>query len=269
MHRRALLRATATLGIGAIAGCTSLPSELDGVDDAPTTASGRDGPGADDGTSLAASGFPATVCEESTQPWALLEIDDPAFASDWPEDGDDDYGGDGRLDDDQVVVGLTGGDRPRAYPITVLWRHEVVEDTYAEEPVLVTYCSLCRSGMVASRVVDGDVLTFRATGLLWRPEDVYAAAAEADDRAFGATVRDAEVGVRFAGNLVMVDQESGSYWSQVLARGICGRYENTPLTIVPAAVTTWGEWRRSQPDTEVLLPPPYSGVDETGAERRE
>jgi hypothetical protein len=271
MKRRALLRATAALGVGGVgglAGCLDLDASLGGGD---ATATGRDGPGnaSDSGRpSLAETGFPPTVCEESTQPWALLEIDDPAFGADWPADADPRYGDDGFLGDDQVVVGVTGGDRPRAYPVSVLWYHEVVEDEYAGEPLLVTYCSLCRSGMVASREVAGETRTFRATGLLWRPEDVFAAAAEEDNRSFGATVNDTDVGVRNAGNLVLVDREGGSYWSQLLARAICGPLEGEALSIRPSTVARWGDWQREHPDTSVLLPPPYSGVDETGEDRR-
>ena len=270
MKRRAVLRATAALGSGGLAGCLDLDpaSPLGGSD---PTATGREGPGnaSESGDpSLAETGFPTTVCAEPTQPWALLEIDDPAFGADWPADVDSRYGNDGRLGDDQVVVGVTGGGRPRAYPVSVLWYHEVVEDEYAGEGLLVTYCSLCRSGMVASRSVAGETRTFRATGLLWRPEDVFAAAAEADDRSFGATVNDTDVGVRNSGNLVLVDRESGSYWSQLLARAICGPLEGDALAIRPSTVARWGDWRRDYPGTGVLLPPPYSGVDETGAERR-
>jgi hypothetical protein len=265
MKRRALLRATTALGAAGLAGCLELDldSPLDGSE---STATGREG--AENASeagyrSLAETGFPPTVCEEPTQPWALLEIDDPAFGADWPADADARYGVDGRLGRDQVVVGVTGGDRPRAYPVSVLWHHEVVEDEYAGEPLLVTYCSLCRSGMVASRKVAGETRTFRATGLLWRPEGVFAAAAEADNRSFGATVKDTDVGVRNSGNLVLVDQESGSYWSQLLARAICGPLEDEALSIRASSVARWGDWRREHSETDVLLPPPYSGVDET------
>jgi len=271
MKRRALLRATAAVGVGGLAGCVELGVETP-LGESDATVTGREGPGdasAEGYPSLAETGFPPTVCEEPTQPWALLEIDEPSFGEDWPADVDPRYGDDGHLDDDQVVIALTGGERPRAYPISVLWYHEVVEDEYAGEALLVTYCSICRSGMVASREVAGETRTFRATGLLWRPEDVFAAAAEADDRSFGATVNDTDVGVRNSGNLVLVDRESGSYWSQLLARAICGPLEDEALSIRPSSLARWGDWRRDHPGTDVLLPPPHSGVDETGEERRE
>lgn len=275
MERRELLRALSAAGLGAVAGCVDAgESLLDVGDRDDPTVTGRPGPG-DSATegypSLAESGFPSTVCEESTQPWALLEIDDPTFAATWPDDVADRYGDSGELHDDEVVVGRAGPDegRPRAYPVSVLWYHEVVEDDHGDDAVLVTYCSLCRSGMIASRVVEGVERSFRATGLLWRPPDVYASAAAEDDRSFGATVEDVDPAVRVTGNLVLVDRESGSYWSQLLARAICGPLEDVALDILPSTVTTWGEWRREHADTEVLVPPPYSGLDETGAERRD
>jgi|GEM_PF-715007 len=269
MKRRPILRTVATAGLAGLAGCLDLDGTLGVGEDARTDAPQRTTTSERPEPPLAESGFPETICEESRKPGALLEIVDPAFASEWPGDVDATYGSDGVLQDDEIVVGRRGGDRPRAYPISVLWTHEVVEDEYADESVLVTYCSICRSGMVASRVVDDVERSFRATGLLWQPERLDAAAAEDNGRSFGASQTDASVGVRARGNLVLADEQSGSYWSQLLARAICGPLEGTGLEILPSTVTTWGEWRRSHPETDVLLPPPYSGVDDTGRERRD
>lgn len=277
MRRRSLLRATAgTLATVGLVGPTGLTGSLAGLplsgspDGADSTGAGPPAPGGSDDAypALAETGVPATVCEESTQPWALLEIVDPAFGDGWPDDVDSDYGDDGRLRDDAVVIGRTGGNRPRAYPISILWRHEVCEDEYGGEPSLVTYCSLCQSGMVTSRVVADESTEFRATGLLWRPEAVFTDAAEADDRSFGVTGSETDVDVRNQGNLVLVDAETGSYWSQLLARAICGPREGTALDVLPSSTATWGAFRRDHTDAEVLLPPPWSGLDETGRERR-
>lgn len=276
MERRAVLRAAASagasVGLAGLAGCLDALQLVGDAEPADSTnATGQPGPGTSDDDSypsLAEAGFPPTICEESTQPWALLEIDDPAFADRWPREVDPRYGKDGRLLDSSVVIGRTGGDRPRAYPITILWYHEVCEDDYGGVPSLVTYCSLCRSGMVSSRVVEDEPTAFRATGLLWRPEDVFASAAETDNRSFGATVDDAEIDVRNAGNLVLVDEQTGSYWSQLLARAICGPMEGSGLEILASQTATWGDWKEAHPMTEVLLPPPWSGLDETGIARR-
>jgi len=223
---------------------------------------------------LARQGNPQTICSERVKADpGIYAVTDPAFGADWREaDVDDRYrrlgasadDGDG-LDDDHTVVGLAGEWGARAYPLGVLWHHEVVNDTPDGRPVAVTYCPLCRSGLVARRVVDGTTTTFVVSGLLWRAPGAEGAAAAAGDDLFGATRAGGEAAVRNAGNLVMYDRATGSYWSQILATAICGPLRGTDLDVVPSTVTTWGEWRDSHPGTDVLLPPPRSGTVEPGA----
>ncbi len=49
--------------------------------------------------------------------------------------------------DEAVIVVDLGGDA-RAYPIQVLTWHEIVNDTFGDVPVTVTYCPLCDSAIV-------------------------------------------------------------------------------------------------------------------------
>jgi hypothetical protein len=100
--------------------------------------------------------------------------------------------------------------------------------------------------------------TFGVSGQLWQPPDIYAASAETDGRVFGASATDGEAEVRNSGNLVLYDERTRSYWSQLLAEAICGERQGERLGIVPSTVTTWGEWRADHPETDVLLPPPHS-----------
>lgn len=262
MERRRFLAALAAAA--GVAGCSA--GTGDGGDAPPATRPGptRSSPAdaADDAATrgLAAQGIPATICSEPVQADpGIYAIDDPAFANDWTgREVAPEYRRDEPLPDDETVVGLTADGRARAYPLSVLTIHEIVNDAFGG-PVLVTYCPLCRSGLVANRVVDGTVTTFGVSGLLWRPERIQAADSVADGRAFGASGSagaDAEVGVN--GNLVMYDRATRSYWSQLLGQAICGPATGTGLSIRPSTVTTWGEWRADHPDTDVLLPPPYS-----------
>jgi Protein of unknown function (DUF3179). len=62
----------------------------------------------------------------------------------------------------------------------------------------------------------------------------------------------------------MHDAAAGSYWSQILARGICGPNAGTELEIRPSTVTTWGALRDRHPDGEVLLLSPHSETVEPG-----
>jgi hypothetical protein len=114
--------------------------------------------------------------------------------------------------------------------------------------------------MVAERLVAGRATTFGVTGQLWQPPRQYTAASVTEGRSFGASASDPQAAVRNSGNLVLYDEATRSYWSQLLARAICGPQTGTRLGILPTTVTTWGEWRADHPDTDVLLPPPHSGV---------
>lgn len=217
-------------------------------------------PGSTEFPGIAEYGFPSTICEEQLRPDAIPAIDDPAFAPDW--DGVDlpeEYRTGGGLTGDRVVIGIVREGIARAYPLSVLARHEVVNDL-VDLPVLVTYCPICRSGMVASRELDGEAATFGVTGLLWKLPDAYAAASEASGTAFGAAEADPEVGVRDSANLVMFDERTRSYWSQLLVEAICGPRTGESLEILPSTVATWAEWRAAHPDTGILLPPPLSGT---------
>jgi hypothetical protein len=133
--------------------------------------------------------------------------------------------------------------------------HEIVNDDFGG-PVMVTYCPICCSGMVADRRVDGTPATFDVSGLLWKPPRINTEASKQAGRVFS----DREHGVGNDGNLVMYDSVTGSYWSQMLAEGIRGPEIGTELTVRPSSVATLGEWMAEYPDAEVLLPHPRSAV---------
>jgi hypothetical protein len=149
-------------------------------------------------------------------------IVDPVFGEDW---SDLEY----TLADDDRVIGVAVEDAARAYPLSVLNYHEVVNDTFAG-PLLVTYCPLCGSGVTAVRRVDGEETVFGVSGFLWQSD------------------------------LVLYDRKTESLWSQILAKAVRGPKTGTNFALRPSTLTTWGEWRGSHPETQVLLPPPSSGT---------
>ena len=279
--RRRLLAALAAGVAGAFAGCaTDATRAADG--DTAVTATPRPSPTtpdrgafAVDGTpvpveerdSLGEWGLPSTICQaEIIEDTGIRAIVEPAYADSWAEVAvEERYRmgfevGDG-LTDDSYVIGVMSadGDRARAYPLSVVWWHEIVNDSLGG-PLLVTFCPICQSGMVAERLVDGEPTVFGVTGQLWQPPRIYTETAKTDGRVFGASATDGEAEVRNSGNLVLYDERTRSYWSQLLARAICGEREGDRLTIVPSTVTSWREWRSDHPETDVLLPPPHSTV---------
>jgi hypothetical protein len=249
MNRRALLATLGTLGTTSLAGCTVGYAGPPAPADPPA------------GESFAEQGFPSTICEEDLKPELIPAIDDPVFGSDWSDPRiSEKFLRTGGLTDDRQVVGIARDDTARAYPLAILRRNEVVNDQF-DVAVLVTYCPLCRSGLVARREVDGDPTTFGVSGLLWKPPDAYAAASEADGDVFVAGEGLGEnPRIRNTGNLVLYDFATESRWSQLVARAICGPKTGTDFEILPSTVATWGEWKAEYPETEVLLPPPISGT---------
>lgn len=127
------------------------------------------------------------------------------------------------LDAGDLVLGyVTSAGSAYAYPAKILNFHEIVNDELDGLPVLVSYCPLCRSGVVFDRRLDGRVLSFGNTSALYESD------------------------------LVMFDRETGSYWWQVAGRAIVGALTGKELRVLPALTTTWGEWRALHPDTKVL-----------------
>jgi len=260
MDRRSLLAALG-LGMSGLAGCG------DAVDSEPAGAQTENSP--DRNASVVAEyGIPSTICEEEIKSdHGIPAITDPAFGPDWaditpaPEYRFNDAT---TLDAEQTVIGLEGPDGARAYPLAVLYTHEIINDTLGRaggdeyQPVIVTYCPICRSGLVADRRIDGEPTAFFVSGLLWKPERVRQAASERDNRTFGAGRTGGEADMTRGGNLVMYDEATLSYWSQILGEAICGPKVGDELSIVPSTVTTWGEWQTDHPETNVLLPPPHS-----------
>ena len=149
---------------------------------------------------------------------AIEPIDAPAYesagtADDW-------------LRADDVVVGYIDPDGGAwAYPVRILNFHEIVNDELGGQPVLISYCPLCGSGVVYDRDVDGRRLSFSNTSALYEND------------------------------LVMVDRETGTYWWQVPGRAIVGELSGTELTALVGQTTTWSRWVADHPDTLAMVRP--------------
>jgi len=126
------------------------------------------------------------------------------------------------LDPDDTILGYTAGNQAWAYPTRILNFHEIVNDNLEGEPVLVSYCPLCFSGIVYSRRLDDRVLLFGNTSALYESD------------------------------LIMLDYDTGSYWWQVAGEAIVGPLTGVKLTVLPSSTTSWEDWRERHPQTWVL-----------------
>ncbi len=65
---------------------------------------------------------------------------------------------------DMIVVGVEHNGAAHAYPIDFIGYHHKVLDSVGGMPVLVTYCTMCRTARVFSPVVGGHLQHFRLVG---------------------------------------------------------------------------------------------------------
>ena len=126
------------------------------------------------------------------------------------------------LDEQDRILGLVEGEKAKAYPIKILNWHEIVNDSFAGKPVVVTYCPLCGTGIGFYPVVNKQKLTFGVSGLLYQSD------------------------------MVMYDYQSESLWSQISMEAIAGPMTGSTLPHIFLDHTTWGEWQRVHPNTLVL-----------------
>lgn len=93
-----------------------------------------------------------------------------------------------RIRDAEPVISLAIRDDARAYPLSVLIWHEIVNDIAGGTPVAVTYCPLCNASLVFERTVEDRVLDFGTTGKLRNSDLVmYDRQTESWWQQFGAT----------------------------------------------------------------------------------
>ncbi|HYV41404.1 MAG TPA: DUF3179 domain-containing (seleno)protein, partial [Thermoanaerobaculia bacterium] len=106
---------------------------------------------------------------------------------------------------------------PRAYPIGLLDRFEVVNDAVPELSFVVARCALTAITAVYDRRVGNHVLEFQNSGALWRD------------------------------TLVLRDRSTGTYWSAATGRALHGPLAGHRLRPIPAVVTRAGDWQRVFP----------------------
>lgn len=134
-----------------------------------------------------------------------------------------------RLAEGEAVFGVSLGGEQRAYPLRMMDWHEMLNDEVGGQPITLSYCTLCGSGVLFStRTPAGKAYTFGTSGLLYRS------------------------------NKLMVDRQTLSLWSNLTGEPVVGRLAASPvrLPILPLTRTTWKEWRTRHPATTVIVPDP-------------
>jgi len=124
--------------------------------------------------------------------------------------------------DNELVLAIDYKGVKRVYPLQILVWHEIVNDTIAGDPILVSYCPLCGSGIAYRRELDGEAVEFGTTGRLYNS------------------------------NLVMYDRKTDTWWTQIDGKAIVGELTGRELRGISIDTVVWRDWKAVHPDSEVL-----------------
>ncbi len=144
----------------------------------------------------------------------IRSIDDPKFvdqseASEW-------------LAGNEPVIALELNDDARAYPLSIITWHEIVNDVVGSIPAVVTFCPLCNSALAFDSRLNGQTFEFGVSGLL-RNSD-----------------------------LIMYDRTTETLWQQFTGEAIVGDLTGERLTFLPTSIISFGDFRAAHPDGQVL-----------------
>ena len=70
-----------------------------------------------------------------------------------------------KIPDNKLVIGVVIDSVASAYPIQLIGYHHQVVDNINGNPIMVTYCTVCRTGRIYSLMVNGKQETFRLVGM--------------------------------------------------------------------------------------------------------
>ncbi len=126
-----------------------------------------------------------------------------------------------KVDLRRLVVGVEMNGQAKAYPIQFIGYHHQVRDTVGGRPVLVSYCTVCRTGRVYSPFVDGEPETFRLVGM-----DHF--------------------------NAMFEDETTGSWWRQANGEALVGPRRGLFLPEIASQQMTLRQWLRLHPTSLVM-----------------
>lgn len=126
---------------------------------------------------------------------------------------------------EKIVMGIVINGEEAAYPIQFLGYHHQVRDTVGGQPVLVTYCTVCRTGRVYSLLVDGKTEVFRLVGM-----DHF--------------------------NAMFEDASTKSWWRQATGECIAGPLQGKTLETIPSQQVSLRVWMAEHPESKVMQPDP-------------
>jgi len=126
-------------------------------------------------------------------------------------------------DKNKLVIGVVINGEAKAYPIQIIGYHHYILDTVGHNAVMVTYCTVCRTGRVYSPFVNGAKQSFRLVGM-----DHF--------------------------NAMFEDAATGSWWQQATGKAVAGPLKGSVVKEVPFRQLTLAAWLREYPASYIMQP---------------
>ncbi|MDA1197010.1 MAG: DUF3179 domain-containing protein [Nanoarchaeota archaeon] len=128
--------------------------------------------------------------------------------------------------DDELVLVVQHNGEEKVYPLQIMVWHEIANDVVGGDPLAITYCPLCGSGIAYDRriMADGSLKVAR----------------------FGTS------GKLYNSNLVMYDDLTDTYWQQIDGKAIIGDLAGQELQAVSIDTVVWRDLAGMHPDALVL-----------------
>ena len=126
-----------------------------------------------------------------------------------------------KVDTSRLIVGVDINGQARAFPIQFIGYHHQVRDTVNGQPIMVSYCTVCRTGRVFSPVVDGRTESFRLVGM-----DHF--------------------------NAMFEDSTTGSWWRQANGEAIAGPAKGKALIEIPSRQVKLSQWLALHPNSLIM-----------------
>jgi len=128
------------------------------------------------------------------------------------------------IEDNELVLFLEHNNVKRIYHLQIMVFHEIANDVVAGDPIAITYCPLCGSGIAYFRVINGEVVKLGTSGKLYNS------------------------------NLVMYDDKTDTYWQQIDGDAIVGELTGMELKELSVDTLVWRDIKNSPnfEGTEVL-----------------
>ncbi|HIP49699.1 MAG TPA: DUF3179 domain-containing protein [Lutibacter sp.] len=126
------------------------------------------------------------------------------------------------LSDDASVAIVYFNDQVNIYPLSYIHRFEVINDRINDKRFAITFCPITQSVICVNNEEQNSFLSLRASGILYKE------------------------------NLVMYNENSQSFWSQMYLLGIKGAFSNTELKSLSMFETTWLVAKTFFPEAKVF-----------------